>query len=362
MRLRGVMATVLFTGFPGFLGCALLPLVLAARPGDTAVCVVQAHHGAIAAQRLAEIMDRHPHVAGRVALVPGDITQTGLGVEGGLPDDIGEVFHLAAVYDLAVPEDVARRVNVEGTANVLEVCRAVDGLTRLHHVSTCYVSGSYDGVFTEDDLDVGQEFQNHYERTKFESEVLVREAMGDGLPATVYRPGIVVGDSTTGDTQKFDGPYFMANFLLMQPRHAVVPRVADPDRIVISLVPRDFVVHGIAELSTTPESEGRTYALVDPTPPTVRHVVDTFADLLGKDVHWVPVPLGITRRALGLSGLERLLGFPEEALAYFAHPTRYDTRRASADLAHTCPPFDDYAPIMMDFVRAHPEVSSQAMV
>ena len=90
--------------------------------------------------------------------------------------------------------------------------------------------------------DEGQAFRNHYEATKFTAELLVRQAMNRDLPATIYRPGIVVGDSQTGETQKFDGPYFFASFLKRQGPVALVPRLADPDRVRVYLVPRDFVV------------------------------------------------------------------------------------------------------------------------
>lgn len=92
------------------------------------------------------------------------------------------------------------------------------------------MSGSHHGLFLEDQLDTGQTFQNHYEHTKFEAEQLVRNAIADGLPATIYRPGIVVGDSVTGETQKFDGPYFLLQFLMKQPKYAVVPGSLTPTR------------------------------------------------------------------------------------------------------------------------------------
>lgn len=361
----GVMPDILMTGFPGFLGGALLPLIVARRPDADVLCVVQEHHMDFARRRLDELTVHHPQLGGRVGLVAGDITIAGLDVDPALLAGLREVFHLAAVYDLAVAQDVAHRVNVEGTRHVLNVCRAALDLRRLNYVSTCYVSGAHHGVFTEADLDTGQSFQNHYEHTKFEAEVLVREAMESGLPATVYRPGIVVGDSRTGETQKFDGPYFIANFLLMQPHHAVVPRVADPDRVQFSLVPRDFVVTAIDELSVLPDAVGKTYALTDPDAPTVRQMVDEFCRLLGKEPHWVRVPLRLTRSVLSLPGMERLLGFPDEAISYMARQTVFDTTNSSRDLAQVglaCPAFTDYAPTMLDFLRAHPEITYEAMV
>ncbi|SES44966.1 Male sterility protein [Pedococcus cremeus] len=362
------MAALLMTGFPGFLGSALLPKLLARREGMRAACLVQQHHLATARARLHQIEAMHPSTRGRVVLVEGDITAADLGLAPdalAALDDVTEVWHLAAVYDLTVPEAVARRVNVDGTARVLEFCGSRRQLHRLQYVSTCYVSGAYEGEFREDSLDEGQAFRNHYESTKFEAELLVRKAMADGLPATVYRPGIVVGDSLTGETQKYDGPYFLATFLQRQPRLAVVPAVGSIERVPVSLVPRDFVVDAMDELSVMEDSVGRTCALTDPAPPTVRELVDTFARHLGKTVFWLPLPLRPTRWAVDtVPGLERLLGLPAEGLDYFASKTSYSTATTDALLSSTtlrCPRFPDYAGRLLDFKVAHPEVHAEAM-
>ena len=355
------------TGFPGFLGSALLPRILTRRPDDRLVCLVQEKWHPQAQVRLDEIAHANPEVdvAGRVALVDGDITREGLGLGQGAVDGVSEVFHLAAVYDLSVPEDLARRVNVGGTANVIDFCREQRGFVRLQYVSTCYVSGSYPGTFPEDGLELGQPLQNFYESTKYSAEKLVREAMAAGLPASIYRPGIVVGDSQTGETQKYDGPYFLAHLLKLQPRVAVVPRVADPDRIIFSMVPRDFVLDGIDALSTADVAVGKTYALTDPNAPTVRQLIETFAQLLDRRPVWVRLSLRFVRGALGLPGVERILEIPAESLDYLAFPTRYSTHNATTDLAElgiACPPFAEYAPNLIRYYLDHPEISSEAMV
>ncbi len=362
------MAQLLMTGFPGFLGSALLPRLLARRPGTEAVCLVQPQHAVLARSRVKELEITDPHTVGRVRLIEGDITTRGLGLspaERDSLDDVREVWHLAAVYDLAVPGPVARRVNVGGTGNVITFCREQPRLRRLQYVSTCYVSGRYQGAFAEDALEVGQEFRNHYEETKYEAELLVRKALADGLPATIYRPGIVVGDSETGATQKYDGPYFLATFLARQTALAVVPAVGDADSVRVCLVPRDFVVGAMDELSVLEESKGQTYALVDPDPPTVREVVTTFARYRHTKVVWVPLPLRPVHALVEyVPGLERMLGLPAEALDYFASPTTYPTRNTTRDLAAsglTCPPFDTYAGRLLDFMEAHPEYDANAM-
>lgn len=358
--------TLLMTGFPGFLGSALLPRLLE-RSGDArAVCLVPRPHLPAARARVAALRAEHPATAGRVRLVQGDLTATNLGLSARSRrrlDDVDEVWHLAAVYALAVPEATARKVNVEGTGRVLELCADLPRLRRLHYVSTCYVSGRFAGEFGEDVLEAGQQFRNHYEATKYDAELLVRKAMADGLPATIYRPGIVVGDSRTGETQKYDGPYFLASFLRRQPRVAFVPAVPGDARF--GLVPRDFVVEAMDRLSARDDTVGRTYALIDPDPPTVRELVETFARILGKRIVWVPVPVWLSKTALGhVPGLERLLGLPAESIEYSTSPTTYSTTNTRAALHDTdlrCPRFTDYADRLLGFMQDHPEIDSRAM-
>jgi nucleoside-diphosphate-sugar epimerase len=362
------VSDVLMTGFPGFLGSALLPRILARREGAQIHCLVQPKYVPLATERTAEIEAAHPHTKDRIHLVEGDITVPGLGidyVDRARLEGVTEVWHLAAVYDLAVPESVAHRVNVEGTAHVIEFCLSRPEFTRLQYVSTCYVSGDFDGKFPEDDLDLGQGFLNHYESTKFEAEVLVRRAMKAGLPATIYRPGIVVGDSRTGETQKYDGPYFYATYIQRLPGVALIPGVGDFNVVRAGLVPRDYVISAMDELSMMDKSRGRCYALTDPNPPTTGEVVEILAEYLHRRPVKVPLPLGLTRAVIGhVPGLEKLLGLPAEALDYLASQTTYSTENAVTDLEGTgveCPAFATYAERLLDYWAAHPEHSSSAM-
>jgi thioester reductase-like protein len=361
------MAVVFFTGFPGFLGAALLPRVLARRPDDSAVCLVQAKYSQLAADRLAELEADEPSLAGRVTLVEGDITEADLGFAEpeALADDVSEIYHLAAVYDLELPRDLGMRVNVAGTRHVLDFAERCPGLVRFHHVSTCYVSGRHVGIFSEDDLDEGQAFNNAYEETKFLSEVDVQARIARGLPATVYRPAITVGDSTTGETQKYDGPYAVILLLLRQGDRALMPVVGDPDRSRLNVVPRDFVIDGIDELSAQPWSAGRVYQLADPEAPTIREFIDALAEATGQRVAKVPMPLTVGKEALArLPGAQALTGLSPAAVDYFVHPTFYATQRTQEALAATgirAPRFVSYADAIVDYVRRHPKVTTDAM-
>ncbi len=347
------MPQIFFTGFPGFLGSELLPRVLG-RTDDDALCLVQPKFRALAEERIP------PKFANRIRLVEGDITQALDHIDA---RDIREVWHLAAVYDLAVPREVGMRINVEGTRRVLDLASRAPRLERVHYFSTCYVSGTYPGVWREEDLEKGQKFNNFYEETKQLAEVEVRKR---GLPSTIYRPSVVVGDSATGATQKFDGPYFVLQWLMRQPKVAVLPVVGRPSRYHFNVVPRDFVMNAIEYLSALPRSEGKTYAIADPAPLTVDETIDTLAEAGDRKVIRVPLTKGIAKGSLQyVPGVYRLLQIPPTAVDYFVHPTLYDTANATADLAGSgivAPRLRDYMPRLVEFWRAHREIGSAAMV
>src|SRR5262245_49210113 len=268
---------VLFTGFPGFIGARLLPRLLELRPGMRVRCLVQERFLEKARNDLTALEARNPPLRGRVDFVVGDITEPRLGLGAAearaLQRKLVGAYHLAAVYDLAVARQVGQRINVLGTRHVLEFLSEATRLERLHYVSTAYVSGTAVGVYRETDLDVGQRFKNFYEETKFLAEV---EVVASRLPQTVYRPGIVVGDSRTGETAKFDGPYFVLSAMRKMPSPGVFLRVGS-GRNPINLVPVDFVLEALARLSCSAGSLGKTYHLTDPEPLSVGELEDLFA-------------------------------------------------------------------------------------
>lgn len=355
------MPSLFFTGFPGFLGSEMLPRILE-RGDDHAVCLVQAKFRPLAEERARAIEASRQALRGRIRIVDGDITKPLIGNVG----DVREIYHFAAVYDLSVSRELGMRVNVEGTRHVLDFAQRAPRLERLHYVSTCYVSGRHPGRFTEDDLEKGQTFNNFYEETKHLAEVEVRRAMREGMPVTIYRPSVVVGDSTTGATQKFDGPYFVIQWLLRQPKIAVLPVVGQPKRYTFNMVPRDFVIRAMDHLSARRDSIGKTYALADPDPLTVDETIRAIAVATDRTVIRVPLPMSVAKGAIDhVPGVYRLMRIPSAAVNYFVHPTQFDTTNATRDLAAAgiaAPRVRDYLGNLIAFVKKHPEIGSAAMV
>jgi thioester reductase-like protein len=344
----------LLTGFPGFIGRRLAARLLDGDPALRLFALVEDRALAAARAAAGEID------AERLEVLAGDIGDPRLGLSGDdydrLAGEVRQVFHLAAIYDLAVPLTLAQRVNVEGTGNVLDFCRSASAIDRLVYVSTAYVAGMRTGVVYEHELSMGQEFKNHYEWTKFQAEVWVREEMAK-VPTTILRPAIVVGDSRTGETQKFDGPYFILRVIAEAQRAGRAIPNFGRSRAPFNVVPVDFVVESIAAVATVPEAVDETLHLVDPEPLTAAELTETLSLEYAGVRPRGRVPPSLAAAALRLRPIRsRLGGVPPESIAYLNHPVRFDTRRALSILAprNLRPPkFSEYAKPMVEFFRSH---------
>jgi thioester reductase-like protein len=348
--------THFITGFPGFIGRRLVARLLADDAEARVVALVEERMLQAARECAGRI------AADRIEIIAGDITDRRLGLGDAayerLAADVRVVHHLAAIYNLAVPFEVAQRVNVEGTGNVLDLCLAAKGLERLAYVSTAYVAGLRTGVVYEHELVMGQGFKNHYESTKFQAEVWVHELM-DRIPTTILRPAIVVGDSRTGETEKFDGPYYILRAISRAQRMNGPVLQFGRARSAFNVVPVDYVVAAIAAAADDPATLGQTLHLVDPDPLSTAELVE----LLAKEYAGKPprgrIPPKLVERALKVKPFREFMDdTPAESIVYLNHPVVYDARRTVDLLApHGLKPprFPEYAPAMVRFFREHEE-------
>ncbi|GAC1522276.1 MAG: SDR family oxidoreductase [Thermoleophilaceae bacterium] len=296
----------------------------------------------------------------RIEVIEGDIGERNLGLDPRLLDRLrGEItvaYHLAAIYNLAVPLEIAQRVNVDGTGNVLDLCADCDRLERLNYVSTAYVAGERHGVVYEHELSLGQTFKNHYESTKFQAELWVRSAL-DRVPTTIYRPAIVVGDSRSGETQKFDGPYYMLRTISQSVARGAPIAQFGASSAPFNVVPVDFVIDAMLALSGDPAAVGETLHLVDPEPITARELLTLLSREYADRGPSLRIPPTVVASALRLPSVRALFsGAPRESIKYLNHPVRFDTRRASALLERhglRCPRFDEYVGPIVSFFKEH---------
>ena len=244
------------------------------------------------------------------------------------------------------------RVNVEGTKAVLDLAADCRKLERVNHFSSVFVSGDRVGVVAEDELASGQSFRNAYEESKFEAEILVRRAMGQ-LPCTVLRPSIVVGDSRTGEIDKFEGPYAIAMLLVTSPLQVPVPLPGD-GVAPLNVVPLDYVVAAALQIGQDPRAIGRTFHLVDPSPSSSRRVYELIAQRAGKKLPRLSLGYKITDALLKIPGLERLTREQRMAIAYVNHLSFFASRNTLELLDGTgvrCPPIESYLDNLMEYVK-----------
>jgi len=330
------------TGATGFIGRHLLPLLLR-REGEVAVLVRPGSR-----HRFAALRERFDPDGDRLRPVMGDIAETELGIAAEELERLGgaHVFHLAAIYDLLADEAETERANITGTRHVVELANRI-GAACLHHVSSIAVAGQYRGQFTEDMFDEGQVLDHAYFRTKYEAEAIVRREAH--VPWRVYRPGIVIGSSETGEADRVDGPYYA--FKLLQSMRDSFPQwmpFPGPEGGPLNLVPVDFVAKAMDHIAHLPGRDGQAFHLVDPSPLSLGDSLNTFC----RAAHAPEFAVRFDRRmaqlipgntidvVAGLPAVRRVwkqlldrFGIPETALKYMDYPATFDATRATQALA-----------------------------
>jgi NAD(P)-dependent dehydrogenase (short-subunit alcohol dehydrogenase family)/thioester reductase-like protein len=382
------------TGATGFIGSNLIPLLLKRTMRSRGAAgeihmLVRESSVARMERRIDAWAMFNPAARTRLKPVVGDLHEPLLGIDEETISllrerGIAHFFHLAAIYDMTAGNEVNQLANVEGTAHAIQLADAI-GARVFHHVSSVAVAGKYRGVFTEDMFDVGQPLDHPYHRTKFESELLVRETAT--MPWRIYRPSIVIGNSRTGRIDKADGPYY---FLPLLKRAQVVPDWLPLIGLELgntNLVPVDFVAAALDHIAHKPGLHRKAFHLTDPHEMRVVEVLNIFAKVAQAPQFVVTVdpgplaklPRGLATAMMALPGAHAArrallaeLGVPDEIVDYVDMPTEFDTTRARQALAGSgieVPPLDSYADKLWEYWRnhldpdlaRHPSVTSAVM-
>lgn len=351
--------TIFITGFPGFIAEQLI--LRLAKPDVRFYFLVQPQFINAAFSKLEKLAAACGISVANFALVEGDITKPDCGIVYEdlevLRGEVTSVFHLAAVYDLEVDADLARSVNLEGTKSVNLLVRSMPHLRRYNYISTCYVAGKRQGRISETDLEHDAGFRNFYEETKYLAELEVEKLKKD-LPVTIFRPAVVVGDSQTGETIKYDGIYSLIRYLMIMPSLLRFVNIGNHN-VKLNLVPVDFVADSIAALAFDRAANGKTLAIADPSPLTTSELFDVFSECLTEKASIIHPPVTSVERILMMDLTQKITGLPSSGVPYFFIEQEYDTTQATALLKEhgiECPRFADYAPVLTEFVRKHPQI------
>ncbi|MPY80802.1 MAG: SDR family oxidoreductase [Actinophytocola sp.] len=348
------MTSYLVTGATGLIGRHLVELILADEDTERVWVTVRAS----SQDKLTDIAKQWPN-AEKVSPVVGDIAQELAGVSlediEQLRGKVDNVVHLAALYDITADDETSIRANVDGTANVIALSRAIEAGC-LHHVSSVAVAGDFEGTFTEDMFDEGQRLPTAYHRTKFESERLVREQTD--VPWRVYRPAIVVGNSQTGEMDKIDGPYYLFPTIARLSSLPNLPTMA-PDLGDTNVVPVDYVAAAMHLLIGKKGLDNRVFHLVNPEPQPTIGVFNAFARAAGAPTITAEISGGVGKSMLQLVKLtehipgvtiardavmERV-GMPPVLLEHLNFPSVFSSAATRKELAgHVeVPRLQDYA-------------------
>ena len=352
------------TGATGFIGKRLVKKLLA-RKGSVVYFLMRE----ASKDKLPELLEFWGTTKARAIPVFGDLREAKLGVSKDdtkkLAKNIDHFFHLAAIYDMSADADDQVAVNVDGTRNTVDFANAIHAGC-LHHVSSIAAAGMYEGIFREDMFDEAEGLDHPYFATKHDSEKIVRNETKGAF--RVYRPGMVVGDSVTGEMDKIDGPYYF--FKLIQRIRQLLPPWMPTIGIEggrINIVPVDFVVNAMDHIAHQPKLDGQCFHLTDPEPMRVGEVLNVFcraahaptmsirinAALLGF------IPKSVKKGIMALSPVRRVrdalmkdLGLPSDLMGFINYPTRFDSRETQRALKGTgiaCPPLDSYAAPIWDY-------------
>ena len=345
---------VVLTGLPSLLARAVCLEILRSDPGARVEAVVRTKF----VDEARAILDDLPAAQRkRVRVLEGDAAAIDLGLSGAerraLAREATLIHHCAQVTYLGVDRKTAEHVNVGGAREAVELAASCEKLRCLVFHSTAHVSGNRRGLVLEDELDAGQSFRNVVEETKARGEKVVRGAMGR-LPIAVMRPATIVGDSRTGDVDRFDGPYLLILLVVTSPPDFALPLPGRGDE-ALDLVPIDWVARASVALGRDPRACGRTFHLVDPKPLSARRVFELVARAGGRRGPRGSIPANLAKALLRAPGLDRIAKSPRAFLETLTTPVTYDARNADDLLPSlgvpVCPPLESYVDKLVEYVQ-----------
>lgn len=352
------------TGGTGFLGRNLITRLLK-RDGNIYVLC----HDQIARDRLAAYQQEMDIPAGRIMAIQGNLTEENLGISESdislLRGTITHFFHLAAIYDLNATAEAQEAVNIAGTQNAVDAAATLEAGC-FNHISSIAAAGMYEGHFHEDMFQEAENLEHPYFSTKHLSEKVVREKCT--IPFRIYRPGMVVGDSKTGEADRVDGPYYF--FKLIQRIRNVLPAWVPTIGLeggFLNIVPVDYVTDALDHIAHKEDLDGGCFHLTDPKPYRSGEVLNIFAEAghaprmaLRFDTRLFGfIPNQVKLALLSLPTIKQIaevtlkdLGIPSSALQFFSYPTQFDCRETQKALKGSgieCPRLSTYAPVIWDY-------------
>jgi thioester reductase-like protein len=354
----------LVTGGTGLVGTYLLPRLLTRFPGSTITLLLRAQDQPHAVERACSIaralVDNGsvPDADNRISGVMGNVefAKCGLTAEqwNHLASTTTHIVHGAATIRFDHPLEEARAINCGGTRRMLalaEDCMKNGRFERFVYIGSSSVSGQRAGHIREYELEMGQTFFNTYEQSKNESERIVRDHFGR-IPATVFRPSIIIGSSVNGHTTSFNVIYIPLR-LVQKGMLTYVPGTPDT---LMDLVPIDWVDDAMVYIMSRQESIGNVYHITAgpdraaPLHEVVGRAIDFFDTHTPlrhpRTIEYITRAEFERRRSTMRGREEALMSQLDTLLPYVSINRLFDSRNADALLEKSgivFPRFRDYA-------------------
>lgn len=260
------MTTYFITGATGSVGSAVTELVLK-NTSASVYLLLRAASDEQLSERIDSLMQfwefspDNKDICKRITPLRGDISLPNFGlaenVYTGLANHCTHIIHCAGVVRMNLPIEDARNAAVGSAKNIIqlaEACQHHGHLKKVEFVSTVGVGGRNTGVIPEEWIKNKRDFHNTYEQSKAEAEEYIASKIKDGLPVTIHRPSMVVGDSRTGKIIHFQIFYHICEFLSGKRTFGVLPNIGDTP---LDIIPSDYVAHAIVWSSQQPDTAGR---------------------------------------------------------------------------------------------------------
>lgn len=319
------MGSHFVVGFPGFVATYLIKELFNQQVTSEIIAVVQDEELARAKVVVGEIEQQFKHC--QIILFEGDITLPNLDLADAnfqlISPKISVVWHLAAEQNIMIKRDKAWKVNVHGTANINEFASNLPNLTRYMYFSTAFISGKRKGDILEMELIRPPEFHNFLEESKFEAELLVDDLKLE-LPVTIVRPTLIYGHSRTGETQRFDGLYFLMSMIDHLKGKRIFPQIGSKNT-ELQVVAVDYVVKASIALCLNEQAEGETVHLTDSKQYKVLAVYQRLAQLMTMRKTFSTLPLGIAKVMLEQQSIRKTWQVPPQMIDYLDYAARFDT-------------------------------------
>lgn len=292
----------------------------------------------------------------KIKIMNGDLTLDGLGLSQEdyryLVENVTHMIHAAADLRLNISMEELRNVNLRGTNNMIEIASKAKNynLKRFSHISTAYVAGKRKGFIEEDFINGSHGFKTNYEQSKFEAEEVVRKS---DLPFVILRPGMVVGDSSTGYIKTFNTIYSLIRLYMNGLRFFPVSK-----NLKVNMVPVDYVADAVCSITLNENSDGKTFHLTAPNEsnPTVQELLSLVKKWAAQNLDLkLPKPLYLPLSSL-MPFIEQFLNADHgvgkvlhELEPYIKEERVFDTKNTSMFMGKYELNWSEYLPQLLDF-------------